>query len=911
MGLTYFLSLGARNWSLFGLTLLAAPVVTLLYPSEVDAKPLRGFLGGMEIELNGDDSLGAALDFMHLNLTSDQRTALLSKLRTGALNEYLTPDTLSFLPREVRIELTQGLEVGGEISVGHTSIMPPKDEAPAARPTSGLIQRATPPQDRAIIRVQPQRLPIEAGFTAQSGGLLLPSRSIVGTSRAEQSWKRVLERWEALSDERKRTLIDPDRLDRKVKANLFKAGHFLPKDLELRSDLPEVTRAILEKFTWHKDKLSLEFVHRHPVNDPQTLILDIERFADLVGIKRYINDPTKAEPLSRSFSLHYHLSRDGADLQEVAEELKKVRFLDLAMQGRAEAAADDFAINVSSRGLIRRVSAGRIEERTHVQGPALAIRDTTQLLFESEGDALKRLKKRSARRIAELEQVLSAEGSRASTQARSAMTALAHVAPQSPALRNPQNEKTALALLSNGNANTRQLISQYFNTPHFMQRHVFGLDQCETVECIHRKLSTFGEFVRGKNPEEVASLGDLLAQELKRDIPRWRGRLQDLNAGAVYHHLWLNRRSYGLPTGAFAESLLDNMSSMVTSPQESAWVAQARTEWSARPTLEQSLEALKKCRSMNCVQMSIASAREALPATVPTGHPDAVRIAQAIAADHHRWHTLNNHSPETIHKMRDAFSFLPKQVQASIVLDALDHEAVSTAPVFFDLLQQGLTMAGQPLSKEQQRSIAQSFATSGHDLDSAREALRYFNDPLAKMTIVKVPFNRGGPSSVIEEAARMIRSDRDLSWAGVDMIRAHLNHPRIPPAVLSTLVDLLPDLPELSPGDLIKLRARIVEAMDDSVFAPKHPKAMALIGETLSLDEVQALVREAGQDDRKLARVALFLKSSGRRDLMTSSFPSASLRQVLRCALRYSRVSQPKNTPNGPLIDKQKDSGSL
>lgn len=491
--------------------MIALIFVNALFPSAAPATLGEGWLAGMEIELTGEIPLGNIFRYFTIRVPELQRKKLLEQLDAAAIDAYLTPETLAALPAEVQGHLTGGEPIG-----------------------VGKIERL----DRSLLGADGQRLrPISgsevAARPAESPGA--PGIFLTPAQTAEQKWLEVQKRWHSLPLPERRQWIELDLLPPRVKVALFQQGKgFKPNQLVLREGLTPPIDELFRRLEWVMDINALEFRHREPLADPRQVARDIETFADLAQIRQYMDHPETPEPGKLSFSVHFHLSKEGHDSRRLAQSLNGLRLLELAEQGRA---ANPYGIagyqtNVEFRGLVRLIERNRIEGRTHVLRPREEIARLQHWMSLPEAEALAQIQARIDDKVALLEQRLLSASQGDTPLLRSAVMALLEIRPQSPALRTPLALRLVDAhLLSSEDPFIRGELSRIFSRAHVIEGVMLDLPNCENLRCVRRRLEALKWMASTFDRRENLAQG--LAEVL--DHAPWA---RTISAVDLYAELW-------------------------------------------------------------------------------------------------------------------------------------------------------------------------------------------------------------------------------------------------------------------------------------------------------------------------------------------------------------------------------------
>lgn len=640
-------------------TLLRAVTAVLLCCLATNGWAAQGpFLGGMEMELSGDVPLGNI--FENFTIRVPQPAKLVEALNDSVIDDYLTPQTWERLPKEVQERLSAGLKVGVALEGrnspallsrdGKSPLAPGKIFVPGAENASAkpVIDASLP---RSEARIQLPGAPSQMERSAS--GLILPESArkaapprqieLTESQRADLNWNEITRRWKAIPISERRSWIDIDLLPKLVRASFFKYKLIDGPSLSPRTGIPVALKDFFSKLNWSRDPDMrrnpkggpLEFRHSRPVSDPEVLIKDIQRFSELAGIRRFVDHPEAPEDKVFGFSLHFHLSREGRDFSQLVPLLNTHRFLELAEQGRAEAALDPlygYKRKAEEKGLYRLVARDRIESRTHAMDPATEIRNMVRLMDMPKGEAEAELSGKIQSLIARLEQFLRSTRIEDNALVRSALLALQELKPESDALARPGLEKIAFNHYSSQGNGSEQALS-FFRNSRDLQPYITDLSSCPTVGCAEVKIRLISEWVNANKKDAhsiderlSASIKDFLGKEFpaSREVaPIWR----QLSQGDMLKHL---DKNIALQLASLAAS-----------------------------------ETAPKCESFVCVRNRLGSILAELKAVGHLREPTqefVQSLATTLERDAPRWPSLRSFDPK---KATDLLTDLPSGIPES------------------------------------------------------------------------------------------------------------------------------------------------------------------------------------------------------------------------------------------------------
>lgn len=333
----------------------------------------RGYRFGMELELNGDQSLGRVLSWFDINnAVSRQTKQTLFMMPDSEWREYLTAERLEALPEPWRSKVvTEELGVKLHLEPG-PSLVP--DLAPSATPA---LPAST------ILVDTPKDMEHRGGILVPKGAAAVPPKELVVDPivKARLAYERTVDRFFTVLEESpdidslmNSRWFDLNHLPPEKKAALFRAEKLMAGKMVVRRDVPEKVRDLLSRLEWLRDGTTLEFRHRKPLGSAQQMLSDLHLLADHAGIKRFLENPAEMEPSSHSFSYHLNLSRRGVDSDRLAREANRVQMARLMEAGRGEQyltttdTINGFDPNPATKGIFRSHEK-RWEVRAHVEAP--------------------------------------------------------------------------------------------------------------------------------------------------------------------------------------------------------------------------------------------------------------------------------------------------------------------------------------------------------------------------------------------------------------------------------------------------------------------------------------------------------------------------------------------------------------
>lgn len=381
---------------------------------------------GMEIELAGEQVLASVFRYMEFQNESDVQRRLNPLITNEILDLSMTPEIFLSLPADLQAMLSENTQQGGKL-IGPKEHVNTISLSTGTTPhmsrilggSTGILNSDGKPISASTQIIANSRegssITSTSKFERTATGIFLPEGTqnlppTVNSSFA--AWQTIVDRWKKLPKDQKLSLISPNKLPKDVLAVLFKAGKLDPKDFRKRSDLTPQVSELLDRLEWERDDLAqfkdqsnplketlgpIEFRHKTPLTDPSLLKKDIETFSRMVGIHRFISDPTNIEPDVYGFSFQVHVSNPGTDAKMVGEYLNRLRLIELYRQNRHEAAFDSnlgmgYKLRVKEKGLLRVIGDDRIEGRIHTVGYAEEVDRLVDGLKRPSSEVLAELK---------------------------------------------------------------------------------------------------------------------------------------------------------------------------------------------------------------------------------------------------------------------------------------------------------------------------------------------------------------------------------------------------------------------------------------------------------------------------------------------------------------------------------------
>lgn len=266
----------------------------------------------------------------------------------------------------------------GLMTPGATAFGPPP------RPRQGLIL-----PDGVAVRLSWHGAESPSGPAALSEGPGMDPRlfhesesGLTVTNNA--AWSELNRRWEAIPEDQRLALVLPqlEKLGPLQKAFI---AVWAGGTLRLRSDLSAKDRELFRHFSWSKDHDALELIHQEEdpslfVHDPETFLEHARYLARAAGVEREVFDPESVRLASERGglkkppqwgSLHYHISRRGANLVELARRYNHLLLVRRINQGIVSDITGEcdwrFNSSLYTRGLIRMHGKDEIEIRAHLE----------------------------------------------------------------------------------------------------------------------------------------------------------------------------------------------------------------------------------------------------------------------------------------------------------------------------------------------------------------------------------------------------------------------------------------------------------------------------------------------------------------------------------------------------------------
>ena len=355
-------------------------ILFILVPISLSARePIAAqYRFGMELEFTAEH-LAKFVNVFDMDHLQHSRTQT-PHMATDFFDDYLrdTPNALAELDKSVRDQLTKGLQLNSLVQkpepkglITDSAIKPVFSDrkAPVLFNVSGqaMSTAITKPSTSSLVTSEPQKIPTELSGINQkkANGLLRPERL---------DWDELYKRWADLSFDQKQRLVRWENLGPTRKAELIIALDPEPHELPIKRGLPKDTESLFSRLSWGRDGRGVfEFRHSETngvyIRTTKELVDDIRALSRLAGVERRIFNPTESR--IKGVSLHYHISKDGEDLNPFMEKYNRL----IAAKRLSEGIINDlrggeytFRKTVGDYGLIRRISQSRFEARVHV-GP--------------------------------------------------------------------------------------------------------------------------------------------------------------------------------------------------------------------------------------------------------------------------------------------------------------------------------------------------------------------------------------------------------------------------------------------------------------------------------------------------------------------------------------------------------------
>lgn len=328
----------------------------------VGPSPLRF---GMEIEISGQHGLRNLVPYFDFQSSNpiQELSILETQLSPDEIDSYLTTESFKLLPKEMQDKLTVGLADDVQFKIETKPLITPSQ----AMPQSQIILRTGPTPNAKPTELRSQGGIILSGPVEQPKEIIVPE--IV---KRDVKWSNIWARWKALPDmERLKVMkiqgLPPTKIAQLWMDEKIPLAWIQPR----KTNTPEVN-ALLSNIEWENEGGLVEFRHKVPVNGKEPYLRNVELFAEMAGIRRYIEEPNKVfPPDSLRYTYHVHASRRGAILDGVAKKINKLLLLQMHEEGRGEGALKSrFGFSdTMDKGLLRQISDDRIEYRSHVESP--------------------------------------------------------------------------------------------------------------------------------------------------------------------------------------------------------------------------------------------------------------------------------------------------------------------------------------------------------------------------------------------------------------------------------------------------------------------------------------------------------------------------------------------------------------
>lgn len=363
------------------------------------------FQFGMEIEISGPIAMRNLIPYYEIKPTSPakERAFVETSLSTEEIDAYLTPDTFRDLPEALKLQLTEGLEKDVTLVLTEKTVYAPASGIQIGDQKIQTAPRApTPSAVQLPGRLQgPIAAPVRPEFRTSSGIILNEAESppkelvIPESVKQEMKWKTIVERWKLLPPSERHGVVRLEGLPPNKKAELWLdrkiPGNWIqPKE----SNDPKI-KALLSNIGWtHENYHVIEFRHKVPMNGKEAYLSDVELFADLAGIRKYMNDPNSNYPPEvLRFSYHVHASRRGASLEKVADRANKLLLLEMYQNGRGDSALrGQFGFStIYSKGLLKLVKDDHLEYRSHFESPRAELERYIPYMSGSASETVARL----------------------------------------------------------------------------------------------------------------------------------------------------------------------------------------------------------------------------------------------------------------------------------------------------------------------------------------------------------------------------------------------------------------------------------------------------------------------------------------------------------------------------------------
>lgn len=366
--------------------------------------PPPGFRVGMEIELQPRALVGLTRYFDFNKLQAEKGQGLISGLKPDFFDDYLRnyQQGLSELPEDIRMKLTDGLELEGVTAHQEQPLL--GSDGKKLNSQSGIIlpnHAQQSAQNASPIILDSSALNSQAPHVPKTpSGLVLPkSQTLPAGEKPKElvlpkrmTWEALYDRWKALPYNVKKSLVRWENLAPSKKASL--AIDFASGRIDVKSNLPPEEKRLFDRLYWTMDAASgaLEFRHREAlhVTNPDEFFQDVRELARRAGVENKILNPVDSK--NGAAGLHFHISVQGRDLTDLAVELNK---LFMVMRVETGNLADlkggnyTYSRNAQGKGLIKLHGKDRFEVRTHVMPLEEEFRFIMNLLSLDPKEAVK------------------------------------------------------------------------------------------------------------------------------------------------------------------------------------------------------------------------------------------------------------------------------------------------------------------------------------------------------------------------------------------------------------------------------------------------------------------------------------------------------------------------------------------
>lgn len=354
---------------------------------------------GMEVEVSGATALNRLMPYYGFSETSLRSYLVRETLTEAEVNQYLTPETFEKLPGPLKDVLSGGksLEVKLEISEKPIEV---KSSLPLAAPTiqhsSGLIL----PRGMGEIIIEGDSRP------AASQELVIP-----GHVKQELQWTEITQRWKEMNREQKLRHIRLSDLAPAVKSRLILHPDLdFTKLLVVKPDAPEKIQELLKRLKLNYEGGLIELRHGTPVTSQAEYLKDLYLFSDIIGVRRYLDDPNNSfPPEGLRFTYHTHVSRYGTSLEKVAPLISKLRLLELHDHNRSAGGVYSnfgYLEDIKRKGLVKLIGDSHIESRIHTEGALQEIQTLERYMSLPPEEAVNEIRGKMNPKIKKLTQEL-------------------------------------------------------------------------------------------------------------------------------------------------------------------------------------------------------------------------------------------------------------------------------------------------------------------------------------------------------------------------------------------------------------------------------------------------------------------------------------------------------------------------